>query len=198
MSTETDRKVAAVLAALLVLFLIGQFSITLAQDVTVTSQIASIPRTSSAEVMRRPVALTDGAGRMHQKVSTDSAEAQAYYDLGIAYLHSYVWVEGTVQDPPGTHFGTAGISHYFNLRCHIGTPGHIVEISQSLPYLIYWGIDSHRIIAAHISLLPLIHVNSHQLQTTIIHNLDRLQWKMRYPTRDRSKIHSKIPTWRPK
>ncbi len=93
MSTKTDKKMAGVLAALLVIFLISQFSITLAQDATVTSQIASIPRTSSAEVMKRPVALTDGAGRMHQKVSTDSAEGQAYYDQGIAYLHSYVWVE---------------------------------------------------------------------------------------------------------
>ena len=93
MITRTDKKVAAVLAALLVIVLIGQFSITLAQDATVTSQIASIPRTSSAEVMKRPVALTDGAGRMHQKVSTASAEGQAYYDQGIAYLHSYVWVE---------------------------------------------------------------------------------------------------------
>jgi len=93
MSTKTDRQMAVVLAAVLVIFLIGQFSITLAQDATVTSQIASIPRTSSSEVMRRPVTLTDGAGRMNQKVSTDSAEAQAYYDQGIAYLHSYVWVE---------------------------------------------------------------------------------------------------------
>jgi len=93
MSTNTDKQMAAVLAALLFIFLISPFSMTLAQDATVTSQIASIPRTSSAEVMKRPVALTDGAGRMHQKVSTDSAEGQAYYDQGIAYLHSYVWVE---------------------------------------------------------------------------------------------------------
>ncbi len=93
MSTETDKKMAGVLAALLVLFLNGQFSVTLAQDETVTSQIGSIPRTSSAEVMKRPVALTKGSGRMNQKVSTDSAEAQAYYNQGIAYLHSYVWVE---------------------------------------------------------------------------------------------------------
>ncbi len=77
MSTKTDKKMAGVLAALLFIFLISQFSITLAQDATVTSQIASIPRTSSAEVMTRPVALTDGAGRMHQQVSTDSAGAQA-------------------------------------------------------------------------------------------------------------------------
>ena len=93
MSTKTDKQMAAVLTAALVIFLIGPFPITLAQDATVTSQLASIPRTSSSEVMKRPVTLTDGAGHLHQKVSTDSAEAQAYYDQGIAYLHSYVWVE---------------------------------------------------------------------------------------------------------
>ena len=93
MSTKTDKQMAAVLTAALVIFLIGPFSITLAQDATVTSQIASIPRTSSSEVMKRPVSLTDGAGHIHQKVSTDSAEAQAFYDQGLAYLHSYVWVE---------------------------------------------------------------------------------------------------------
>jgi tetratricopeptide (TPR) repeat protein len=47
----------------------------------------------SREVMERPVALTDTAGHLHQQVSTDSTEAQAYYDQGIAYLASYVWVE---------------------------------------------------------------------------------------------------------
>jgi tetratricopeptide (TPR) repeat protein len=83
----------AVLAAVLTFLLINCFSLTFAQDTTVTSQIASIPRTSSDEVMKRPVALTDGAGHLHQKVSTSSTEAQAYYDQGIAYLHSYVWVE---------------------------------------------------------------------------------------------------------
>lgn len=47
----------------------------------------------SRELMERPVALTDTAGHLHQQVSTDATEAQAYYDQGIAYLASYVWVE---------------------------------------------------------------------------------------------------------
>ena len=64
-----------------------------AQDEHISQQIAAIPRTSSDEVMQRPVKLMDGAGKMHQKVTTNSAIAQAYYDQGIAYLHSYVWVE---------------------------------------------------------------------------------------------------------
>ena len=93
MMTEIQRRIGGALATLLVVFLIGQPSPARAQDATITGQIASIPRTSSAEVMERPVRRTEGAGQIHQKVSTNAAQAQAYYDQGVAYLHSYVWVE---------------------------------------------------------------------------------------------------------
>jgi tetratricopeptide (TPR) repeat protein len=45
------------------------------------------------EILERPVTLRSGIGRMHQKVSTSSSAAQAFYDQGLAYLHSYVWIE---------------------------------------------------------------------------------------------------------
>jgi len=45
------------------------------------------------EVLQRPVTLRTGIGELHEKVSTQSAEAQALYDQGLAYLHSYVWIE---------------------------------------------------------------------------------------------------------
>ena len=45
------------------------------------------------EILERPVALRQGAGIVHQKVTTSSAEAQGFYDQGLAYLHSYVWIE---------------------------------------------------------------------------------------------------------
>jgi tetratricopeptide (TPR) repeat protein len=64
-----------------------------AQQIQLPAGIEQIPRISSAEVMERPAKLDRGVGRMHQKVSTNNAEAQAFYDQGIAYLHSYVWVE---------------------------------------------------------------------------------------------------------
>ena len=41
----------------------------------------------------RPVALRSGIGAAHDGVSTSSTEAQAFYDQGLAYLHSYVWLE---------------------------------------------------------------------------------------------------------
>jgi tetratricopeptide (TPR) repeat protein len=45
------------------------------------------------EVLDRPVTLRTGIGAVHEKVSTSSPEAQAFYDQGLAYLHSFVWIE---------------------------------------------------------------------------------------------------------
>lgn len=45
------------------------------------------------EILDRPVTLRSGIGSVHEKVTTTSAEAQAFYDQGLAYLHSYVWIE---------------------------------------------------------------------------------------------------------
>ncbi len=51
--------------------------------------IGWVPR----EVLERPLPLRQGIGKLHEEVTTKSAEAQAYYDQGLAYLHSYVWIE---------------------------------------------------------------------------------------------------------
>ncbi len=45
------------------------------------------------EILDRPVALRPGIGTVHEKVSTSSPEAQSFYDQGLAYLHSFVWIE---------------------------------------------------------------------------------------------------------
>lgn len=45
------------------------------------------------DVLTRPVTLRTGVGRAHDAVSTKSTDAQAFYDQGLAYLHSYVWIE---------------------------------------------------------------------------------------------------------
>lgn len=52
-------------------------------------EIGWVPR----EILDRPLPLRDGLGPVHEKVTTSSAEAQKYYDQGLAYLHSYVWIE---------------------------------------------------------------------------------------------------------
>jgi len=45
------------------------------------------------EILQRPVTLRTGIGELHEKVSTRSPEAQSFYDQGLAYVHSYVWIE---------------------------------------------------------------------------------------------------------
>ena len=45
------------------------------------------------EILQRPVTLRTGIGRAHDDAGASSKEAQALYDQGLAYLHSYVWIE---------------------------------------------------------------------------------------------------------
>lgn len=45
------------------------------------------------QLSNRPVTLRAGIGSAHDPVGTTSKEAQAFYDQGLAYLHSYVWLE---------------------------------------------------------------------------------------------------------
>ena len=45
------------------------------------------------ELIERPLPLRQGIGKVHEQVTTSSPEAQAYYDQGLAYLHSFVWIE---------------------------------------------------------------------------------------------------------
>jgi tetratricopeptide (TPR) repeat protein len=60
-----------------------------AQSPHALHRIPSLPD----ELVNRPVALRQGTGRAHDAVATASKEAQAFYDQGLAYLHSFVWVE---------------------------------------------------------------------------------------------------------
>jgi len=45
------------------------------------------------EILERAVVLRPGIGTLHEKVTTSSPEAQAFYDQGLAYVHSFVWIE---------------------------------------------------------------------------------------------------------
>lgn len=70
------------------LFLVLLFSSTaLAQHAP--HAVLSIPQ----EVLERPVTIRTGVGRAHDDAGTKSAEAQRFYDQGLAYLHNYVWIE---------------------------------------------------------------------------------------------------------
>ena len=45
------------------------------------------------ELLERPVTLRTGIGVVHDDAGTKHAEAQKFYDQGLAYLHNYVWIE---------------------------------------------------------------------------------------------------------
>src|SRR3989442_9527879 len=45
------------------------------------------------EILERPVVLRKDIGNAHEKVATGSSLAQAFYDQGLNYLDSYVWIE---------------------------------------------------------------------------------------------------------
>ena len=51
------------------------------------------PANTLAAIVERPLALRDGIGRAHEAITTSSKTAQAFYDQGLAYLHSFVWIE---------------------------------------------------------------------------------------------------------
>jgi protein-disulfide isomerase/lipoprotein NlpI len=53
--------------------------------------IGWVPR----EILERPVSLRRGIGNIHAKVTTKSEQAQAFYDQGLDYLNSYVWIEAS-------------------------------------------------------------------------------------------------------
>jgi tetratricopeptide (TPR) repeat protein len=73
----------------LVLLILNSNAALAQEDAHAHHSIGYVPR----EVLNRPVALREGTGRVHEEVTTKSKEAQAFYDQGLAYLHSYVWVE---------------------------------------------------------------------------------------------------------
>lgn len=45
------------------------------------------------QLAAKPVTLRPGVGTAHATVTTSSKQAQAFFDQGLAYLHSYVWLE---------------------------------------------------------------------------------------------------------
>ena len=45
------------------------------------------------EILERPVSLRRDIGNLHENVTTASREAQAFYNQGLNYLSSYVWIE---------------------------------------------------------------------------------------------------------
>jgi proline iminopeptidase len=51
------------------------------------------PRGMPEELLARPLPLRSGIGLVHEAAGATAAEAQRYYDQGLAYLHSYAFIE---------------------------------------------------------------------------------------------------------
>ena len=100
---------------------------------------AAAPTYIPLELLQRPVPLRQGIGNSHEKVTTASAEGQAFYDQGLNYLESYVWIEASRSfhqalrhDPKlamayiglsRTHSGlddTAGAKHFLEMAKELG------------------------------------------------------------------------------
>ena len=82
--------------------------------------IPSVPQ----QLLERPVPLRTGIGAAHDDAGTTSKEAQAFYDQGLAYLHSFVWIEAA------RSFHEA-LRHDSNLAlAHVGLSYCYVELSK--------------------------------------------------------------------
>ena len=48
-----------------------------------------------AELLERTIPLRTGLGNSHEAVTSKSPQAQTFYDQGLNYLESYVWIEAS-------------------------------------------------------------------------------------------------------
>ena len=66
-----------------------------AEDQTVDPHAgcAGPPDSVDPAMLERPTTIVAGIGKVSQKVTAKTPAVQALYDQGLAYLHSYVWIE---------------------------------------------------------------------------------------------------------
>jgi tetratricopeptide (TPR) repeat protein len=71
-------------------------------------------------LLERPVAIRTGIGAVHDDAGTKSKEAQAFYDQGLAYLHSFVWIEAARSFHEALrHDSTLALAHVGLSYCYI-------------------------------------------------------------------------------
>jgi tetratricopeptide (TPR) repeat protein len=77
--------------------------------------IPSVPQA----LLERPVTLRTNIGVAHDDAGTASKDAQAFYDQGLAYLHSYVWIEAArsfhqaLRSDPNLALAHVGLSYAY-------------------------------------------------------------------------------------
>ena len=90
------------------------------------------------EILDRPVALRSGVGTVHDKMSTSSPEAQSFYDQGLAYLHSFVWIEAirsfhqSLRADPNLAMAYLGLADAYIGLQDVATARSAVETAKTL------------------------------------------------------------------
>lgn len=107
-------------------------------------------------LLERPVTLRTGIGRAHDAVSTKSAEAQGFYDQGLAYLHSYVWIEAA------RSFHQALRSDPNLALAHVGLSYAYLEVNK--PAEARQAIESARALVARVTAHERHHLEARALQ----------------------------------
>jgi tetratricopeptide (TPR) repeat protein len=93
-----------------------------------------IPR----EILERPVPIRKGIGELNDPVTTSSKSAQAFYNQGLAYLHSYVWIEAArsfnqaLREDPKLALAYIGLSYAYSGIEEDQTARAIFEKAQAL------------------------------------------------------------------
>ena len=79
------------------------------------------PSYAPAELLEREVPLRQGVGNTRQNVTTSSLEAQGFYNQGLNYLESYVWIEASRSFHQALRFDPKFALAYLGLsRTHSG------------------------------------------------------------------------------
>ena len=94
------------------------FCLVLAQGGPVQHQTHRIPNVPQA-LLERPLTLRTSIGAAHDQLTTNSADAQRFYDQGLSYLHSFVWIEAArsfhqaLRSDPGLALAHVGLSYAY-------------------------------------------------------------------------------------
>ncbi len=108
------------------------------------------------EILERPLSIRTAIGRAPDAVSTTSKDAQAFYDQGLAFLHSFTWIEAA------RSFHTA-LRHDPKLAlAHVGLSVAYVELNR--PAEARKAIDTARAMAGTLPDHDRRHVDARELQ----------------------------------
>lgn len=96
--------------------------------------VGYVPR----EVLQQPITLRHNIGQENDPVTTKNADAQAFYNQGMAYVHSYVWVNAArsfnqaLRLDPALALAHIGLFRVFINLDDLPAAGEEIHLAQSL------------------------------------------------------------------